>query len=189
MNERGFFASIRSEYPMHLIHRILLPGLSMILASSCIIRPVDDPPLQLLELSQNFATPSESESPNNTNCQPVGEPNHAHDPIIFFSTLDLTGKPQTEDWSKELEIKNIQMEVISEWDDGNRYIAIVRFVNTNKDDVVANLHLYAYDRLGRLVRTEFEGNVYFRRSSVFTKQYTFTKKGREVRWIINLTGK
>lgn len=111
------------------------------------------------------------------------------DRLQFFTAVDASGKPEKKDLSDEFEMTSISMKVISQWDDGVRYWAVIEFTNATKEDVTANLHLYAYDRLGRLIRAEHEANVYFRQGSILTKQYTFTKRGREVRWLIHLTGR
>lgn len=163
----------------------ILLGLAMLLMG-CATKPLvePEPASPLFVIPQKPATGSVTETADSL--QADSNDNLA---ILDANKLDLTGAPSHYDWSEEQAVTSIKMAVLSCGDDGSRYWAIIKFTNDNKEDVTANLHLYAYDKIGRLVRTEFEGSVYFRQGSIMTKQYSFTKRGREVRWLLNLTGR
>lgn len=152
----------------------------------CVVRPAEQTPSPLLEFPSKAQL---SEPPADKLSLKKDASNDLEAPIILFSATDVSGKPEAEHWSTELEAKNPTMEIISRWDDGSRYLAYVKFINATTEDITANVHLYAYDQMGRLVRAEVEANAYFRRGSIIIKQYTFTKRGREVRWIINMSGR
>ncbi|NUM36996.1 MAG: hypothetical protein HUU50_20845 [Candidatus Brocadiae bacterium] len=96
--------------------------------------------------------------------------------------------PQKDSAILELTDKNILMEVISYWDDGSSYKMVVQFINPTGEGINLNLNLYAYNKIGKLIRTQFSG-IYFRPFSAMTQEFSFTKRGNEVRWLINLTGK
>lgn len=153
-----------------------------LLLIGCVVRPVEETgPSQLFQLPKPQVQDSSDDQPE--------ELEDPEEPIVLFSATDQSGEPEEQHWSEELSIKSIEMEVISEWDDGSNYHIAIRFTNSTEDSVNANLNIYAYDRTGRLVRTRFEGTINFRPRSVTTREYRFAKRGREVRWIFSLTGK
>lgn len=167
--------------------------------AGCIIRPAEEPTKsKLLQLPEpEPARATEEETPQDKPPASCDLPEDRgeilapgeEEPIVMFSAIDPTGIPEEQHWSEELGSGKIVMKKISEWDDGSRYHVTISFTNSTDESVNANLNLYAYDRLGRLVRSEFAGSINFRPRSVFALEYNFAKRGREVRWILNLTGK
>jgi hypothetical protein len=157
----------------------------MLIVTGCTTRPIQEEsmPAQFLQI------PAKPQQDHSREKSPLSASQRQDEPVVFFSAVEQSGKPEQQDVCEDLEVQNISMAIISQWDDGSKYWVVIRFINANKEDVTANLHVYAYDRLGRLVRTEFEGSVYFRQGTMLTKQYTFPKRGREVRWLLYLTGR
>ena len=110
------------------------------------------------------------------------------DKIELILAPDLKGKPQKQDWAYGVPIKNVSMEIVSMWDDGSNYRVTIQFDNSEGPSITASVTLFAYDRMGRLLRTDnFEK--YFREGTISTTLYTFAKTGKEVRWVLTLTGK
>ena len=144
----------------------------------CIAEPtIETPPSPLLSL------PVKKEKQENKSFQAKEEP------IVFFMAPDQSGALKKDHSHSDLAIKSVKMKIIGKWEDTSSYHVAVQFINKSNDSVTGNLNLYAYDRTGKLVRTEFTGTIGFRPRSIYTRQYCFTKASREVRWILSLTGK
>ncbi len=157
--------------------------------SGCVVKPwQEDMPSELLQLPVGKNLENSDVEKTKTDEKRIE---------IFLSPEQIYPKnslneyqysPQKDSALLEITDKNILMEVLNHWDDGSSYKILVQFINPTGEGINLNLNLYAYNRIGKLVRTQFS-SIYFRPFSAMTQEFSFTRRGSEVRWLINLSGK
>jgi len=151
----------------------------------CTIKPIDD---DIRASERLIHIPKNSPESSFVSSSALKEMEEDRNKITLITSPDLAGKPQEKDWARGVPIKNVKMRAVGQWDDGSNYRVVIQFDNSEGPSVTASVNLYAYDRMGRLVRNEnFEK--YFREGTISSVQYSFSKAGSEVRWIFTLTGK
>lgn len=106
--------------------------------------------------------------------------------ILIFSAPDQSGGSSAK--IKDGASKDIEIKLIGFREDIAAYTAIIQFENKTVNTIMTTLNFYVYDSNAKLVRIDTDQNFMVRGTGMAIREF-FLKKGIEVRWIIEITGK